>query len=75
MLQVMIQPHNRKMSFSLYMSALAVADTIVVLTGKFSIIRGFHKRTTLAIMPILASEALLHENKKNPVTKCYPQWV
>ena len=24
----------------------------------------FHKHTTLAIMPILASEALLHENKK-----------
>ena len=26
--------------------------------------RGFHKYMTLAIMPILASEALLHENKK-----------
>ena len=23
-------------------------------------------------MPTLASEALLRENKKNPVTKCYP---
>ena len=27
-------------------------------------IRGFHKHTTLAIMPILASKALLPENKK-----------
>ena len=27
-------------------------------------IRGFHKYTTLAIMPILVSEALLQENKK-----------
>ena len=27
--------------------------------------RGFHKYTTLAIMPILASEALLRENKKS----------
>ena len=32
--QVMIQPHNRQMSFSLYICALAVSDTIVVLTGK-----------------------------------------
>ena len=30
----MIQPHNRQMSFSLYISALAVSDTMVVLTGK-----------------------------------------
>ena len=30
----------------------------------------FHKHTALAIMPILASEALLCE--KNPATKCYP---
>ena len=29
-------------------------------------------RTKLAIVVILASEALLRE--KNPVTKCYPQW-
>ena len=32
--QVMIQPHNRQMSFSLYISALSIADTMVVLTGK-----------------------------------------
>ena len=25
-------------------------------------------------MPILAFSSLLHENKKIPVTKCYPQW-
>ena len=30
----MIQPHNRHMSFSLYIGALAVVDTIVVLCGK-----------------------------------------
>ena len=35
-------------------------------------IRVFRKLTTLTIMTILASEALLRE--KNPVTKCYPQW-
>ena len=33
--------------------------------------RVFRKLTTLTIMTILASEALLRE--KNPVTKCYPQ--
>ena len=31
----------------------------------------FHKHPTLAIMPILAAEALLYKNKRNPVTKCY----
>ena len=34
--------------------------------------RIFHKHTKLAIMAILASQALLHENKKTSVTKCYP---
>ena len=34
--QVMIQPHNRHMSFSVYISALAVADTTVLLNGKSS---------------------------------------
>ena len=32
--QVMIQSHNRRMSFSLYISALAVTDTVVLLCGK-----------------------------------------
>ena len=36
-------------------------------------IRVFYKHITLVIIPILlASEALLRENKKIPVTKCYP---
>ena len=35
-IQVMIQPHNRQMSFSVYISALAVADTTVLLNGKSS---------------------------------------
>ena len=35
-------------------------------------IRGFHKHTTLAIMPILASDALPCKNTKNG-TKYYPQ--
>ena len=30
----MFQPHNRHMSFSVYTSALAVSDSIVLLTGK-----------------------------------------
>ena len=29
-----MQPHNRTVSFSLYISALAVSDTICVLVGK-----------------------------------------
>ena len=33
-LQVMIQPNNRHMSFSAYICALAVTDTIVLLIGK-----------------------------------------
>ena len=32
--QVMIQKHNRHLSISLYISALAVTDTIALLTGK-----------------------------------------
>ena len=36
--------------------------------------RGFSKLPKLAIMPILASEALLRENK-NSSNKSYPQWV
>ena len=30
----MIQPHNRHMSFSLYISALALSDTIAVINGE-----------------------------------------
>ena len=33
----MIQPHNRHMSFSVYISALAVADTAALLNGKLDI--------------------------------------
>ena len=32
--QVMIQRHNRRMSISLYISALAVTDTIALLIGE-----------------------------------------
>ena len=35
--QVMIQKHNRQMSFSLYISALAVSDTFFLLNGEASI--------------------------------------
>ena len=35
-------------------------------------IRVLHKRTTLAIMPILAIEILLHENKKKSSDKMLP---
>ena len=34
--KVMIQPHNRNMSFALYISALAVSDTIALLIGNYS---------------------------------------
>ena len=34
LIEVMIQPHNRHMSFSLYISALAVTDTISLLIGE-----------------------------------------
>ena len=37
----------------------------------YRVIRDFHKHTTLAIMPILASEALQHENKKSS-NKMFP---
>ena len=30
----MIQPHNRHMSFSLYIAALAVSDTAALLSGE-----------------------------------------
>ena len=32
--QVMVQPRNRNMSFSWYISALAVSDTIALLVGE-----------------------------------------
>ena len=38
-------------------------------------IRGFSKLPSLAMMPILASEAFTTWKQKIPVTKCYPQWV
>ena len=38
----------------------------------WNLTRGFHKHTTLAIMPILASEALQCENQKNPVQNVTP---
>ena len=33
--QVMIQHHNREMSFSFYIAALAVSDTITLLIGMY----------------------------------------
>ena len=33
--QVMVQKHNRKSSFSLYIPVLAIVDTISLLIGKF----------------------------------------
>ena len=35
-LQVMIQKHNQQMSFSLYISVLAVADTVALLIGNIN---------------------------------------
>ena len=34
LLQVMVQVHNRKMSLSVYISALAVADTVTLILGE-----------------------------------------
>ena len=33
--QVMMQPHNRRVSFSLYISALSITDTIALMLGMF----------------------------------------
>ena len=33
----MTQRRNRRMSFALYISALAVSDTVVLLNGKFNV--------------------------------------
>ena len=35
--QVMVQGHNRHMSFSAYIAALAVSDTIVLLNGEYCV--------------------------------------
>ena len=40
----MIQENNRKMSFSNFISALAVSDTIVLLIGKKTDIYLFHQK-------------------------------
>ena len=39
---------------------------------KWLVNRVFHEHTESTKMTILASQALPHENKKNPATKCYP---
>ena len=33
--QVMIQPHNRHMSFSVYICVLSVADTVSLIIGRY----------------------------------------
>ena len=40
----MIQENNRKMSFSNFISALAVSDTIVLLIGKKTEVYLFHQK-------------------------------
>ena len=35
--QVMIQPHNRHMSFSVYICVLSVADTVSLIIGRYRI--------------------------------------
>ena len=39
--QVMIQPHNLYMSFSIYIVMLAVVDTITLLIGKYCLVLSF----------------------------------
>ena len=39
----MVQPHNRHMSISLYISVLAVADTVALILGKWSLSRHYNK--------------------------------
>ena len=34
-LQVMIQPHNRHNSMSIYLAALTIPDTIILIVGKY----------------------------------------
>ena len=38
--QVMVQPHNRHMSFSLYILALAVTDSVTLLVSKYFSLSG-----------------------------------
>ena len=45
--QVMVQRHNRHMSFSLYISTLAVTDTVVLICGEYFIV--FHKQIVFNI--------------------------
>ena len=53
--QVMIQPQNRQMSFSVYTSALAVSDTTTLLNGKLDIyVTSFW--ITLLTLLVLASK-------------------
>ena len=49
---------------------LPTKSMVLIYVKKFLHIRIFHIRTE---MPILAFSSLLRENKKIPVTKCYPQ--
>ena len=35
--QVMVQKHNRHMSMSLYISSLAVSDSVALVVGKFEL--------------------------------------
>ena len=56
----MMQPHNRHVPFSVYISALAVSDNIVLLNGKFhpqgrglccwGLFEGYELHTTITLL-------------------------
>ena len=56
-------PHHYQMGSIVWENIVILGNSLMLLAS-----RGFHKHTALAIMPILASGTLLHENKKIPVT-------
>ena len=57
----MMQPHNRHMSFSLYISALAVSDTVVLLIGNKYFY--FESKTLFNVIFITTQKILLVVNK------------
>ena len=72
MFQVMIQHHNRHMSISYYISALAVTDTIALLIGKFEpVLTGFSQTHKIGNNANIGIRGFTMCKQKNPITKCY----
>ena len=64
----MIQPHNRHMSFSLYISALSVTDTIVLVNGNYFQLQSTLYLTAISFFTENFYETLMSQTSANNLT-------